>query len=101
MPDLKTLTHTQFEACLDQPFHVEWGKADPLETELIEVEKRGTISPGSHKRQAFSVIFRGPMEPLLPQSIHVLKNKTLGTLEVFLVPIGPDQQGMRYEAIFT
>ena len=101
MSDLKFLTHTQFEACLDQPFHVERENADPVETQLIEVEKRGAESPGSHMRQAFSVIFRGPMEPLLAQRIYVLNNKTLGSLDVFLVPVGPDEQGMRYEAIFT
>jgi hypothetical protein len=25
----------------------------------------------------------------------------MGTLDLFLVPIGPDYQGMRYEAVFN
>ena len=101
MPDLNNLTHVQFEDCLYQSFHVECANADPVKTELIEIEKHGTFNPGSHQRQSFSLIFRGPMEPLLPQKTHVLKNETMGNLEIFLVPIGPDDQGMRYEAIFT
>ena len=101
MSDLNHLTHVQFEKCLHQSFQVACADADPVKTELIEVGKRGTFNPESHKRQAFSLIFRGPMEPLLTQKTHVLRNETMGNLEIFLVPIGPDEQGMRYEAIFN
>lgn len=37
----------------------------------------------------------------VPQGIHRVEHEQLGSLEIFLVPLGPDQQGMRYEAIFT
>jgi hypothetical protein len=41
--------------------------------------------------------FRGPSLPVLPQRIYALEHRTLGRLEIFLVPIGAGQ----YEAIFT
>jgi hypothetical protein len=37
----------------------------------------------------------------VPQGIYKLENEKLGALEIFLVPIGPDEKGMRYEAIFN
>jgi hypothetical protein len=101
MSDLKTLTHAQFESCVHQPFHIDGKNAGPIEAELIEVETRGVLDPGIQRRRPFSVIFRGPMEPILPQSIYAMKNEILGNLEVFLVPIGPDKHGMRYEAVFS
>jgi hypothetical protein len=30
-----------------------------------------------------------------------MEHAAIGTFELFLVPIGPDREGMRYEAIFT
>lgn len=37
----------------------------------------------------------------LPQATYRIENANLGVLEVFLVPIGPDESGMRYEATFN
>lgn len=52
-------------------------------------------------RQAFSLSFLGPAEPTLPQQIHRLGHGELGALELFLVPLGRDADGTRYEAVFT
>jgi uncharacterized protein DUF6916 len=96
---LATVTHEQFSSCLNQPFLVRLG-ASTVETELVRVAALGAVAPA--RRQPFSLIFRGPMAPVLPQQrIYMLENRTLGTLEVFLVPIGSDQQGMQYEAVFS
>jgi hypothetical protein len=49
----------------------------------------------------FSIIFRGPSGQSLPQRIYRLEHAQLGTLDLFLVPIGPDGVGMCYEAVFN
>ena len=36
-----------------------------------------------------------------PQRIYRLRHDRLGAFEVFLVPIGPDAVGMRFEAVFA
>jgi hypothetical protein len=46
-------------------------------------------------------MFRGPTGPILPQRIYRLRHPVMGELDLFLVPIGPDGEGMRYEAVFT
>ncbi|HET7270466.1 MAG TPA: hypothetical protein VFI90_05205, partial [Rubrobacter sp.] len=53
------------------------------------------------RKRPFSIIFRGPGDVLLPQRIHKMQHDKIGSFELFLVPIGPDEKGLRYEAIFT
>jgi hypothetical protein len=49
---------------------------------------------------AFRLEFLGPVDPVLPQAIYPFR---LGddAFEMFIVPIARDQEGTRYEAIFT
>ena len=101
MSDLKTLSFEQLEPCLNQPFAITPEGHEPLILELIAVEKRGHFDPDFADRQAFSLIFRGPLEPVLEQQIWPMQHAAMGSLEIFLVPIGPDKKGMRYEAVFT
>ena len=54
-----------------------------------------------HSREQFSLTFLGPRDPVLPQMIYRLENPRVGVLEIFLVPIGRDERGVSYEAIFT
>jgi hypothetical protein len=65
--------------------------------ELVEVNE-ANYSP---RLENFSLLFRGPLEPVFPQCIYRLSHATLGGIELFLVPLGPDGQGMRYEAVFN
>lgn len=101
MTDLSTLTHEHFAACLNQPFLVDSGHGTRVVTELVEVQTHGKLEPGSEKRQRFTVMFRGPMDPHLPQQIYTLGHETLGDLQLFLVPVGPDAEGLLYEAVFS
>jgi hypothetical protein len=52
-------------------------------------------------RLPFSLMFSGPAAPIMPQGIYRLVHAELGSLELFLVPLQPDRDGARYEAVFT
>jgi hypothetical protein len=67
-----------------------------LDLVLAEVQ---TLGQGLN-RKAFSLIFLGPREPILPQAIYRLENPTMGALDLFLVPLGPSGDVVRYEAVF-
>ena len=41
------------------------------------------------------------MEPDLPQGMYDIEHEELRTLSLFMVPIGPDREGMGYEAVFN
>ncbi len=68
-------------------------------TDLVEA---GLSAAQPGRRHAFSAVFRGPNGPgYLRQQTYPVSHGRFGTMDVFLVPIGPDEQGMRYEAIFS
>lgn len=99
---LNTLTHEQFAEHQGKSFHLELDDSSSLELTLTEASPLQESSRGG-EREPFSVTFRGPAEPVLPQQIYPVEHPTLGPLEIFLVPIGPDpgDEGIRYEAVFT
>jgi hypothetical protein len=97
------MTLEQFEALLNHRFDMKFDDGSRLELTLVVVEAlpshpRGNDRP---KRKPFSLVFRGPFTPLLRQQIYALEQETLGEISIFLVPIGPDEAGQRYEAVFN
>ena len=102
---LETFTVETFAPQLGARFRIRPDGLEPLEVVLIEVTElgggAGGTAAGPGRRTTFSIVFRGPRTPLLPQRIYRMEHEALGTFEIFLVPIGPDQEGMRYEAVFT
>lgn len=99
---LDKLTHEQFANHQGERFRLKRGEATDVEVTLAQVEALRESSKGGD-REPFSLTFLGPAEPALPQQIYPMEHPSLGELEIFLVPIGPDaeNQGMRYEAVFT
>jgi hypothetical protein len=54
------------------------------------------------QRDSFSLYFRGPAEPFLPQATYAFENDTVGgPHHIFVVPTARDAEGYRYEAVFT
>src|SRR3982751_229156 len=51
--------------------------------------------------EVFSLLFKGPQTPFMPQAVYKLKHAELGELEIFLVPVARDQDGFEYEAVFN
>ena len=102
---LDALTLATFADCIGQTFLM--SAVPDRSFPLALVEARSLASAGTRaeaglrSREPFSLIFRGPGEPVMPQRIYALTHDSLGNLELFLVPIGPDQGGMLYQAIFT
>lgn len=53
------------------------------------------------REESFSLIFRGPLEIPLRQRIHRLNHPALGSLELFMVPVGKDEGSRYYEVLFN
>ena len=84
-----------FAGCVGDLFRLE-GNGQKLEAELVEAEPLG-----EDRGRPFALLFRVEDGPTLPQKIYPLEHDRLGRLDLFLVPVGPDEVGMRYEAIFS
>jgi hypothetical protein len=89
-----------FAPRLGETFRVQSADAEWTELTLIEAIALGDGAPAEERRAPFSIVFRGAREPVLPQKIYQVEHVAIGAFELFLVPIGPDQEGMRYEAVF-
>ena len=92
MLDLAAVTAETFTPCIGEPFVVQLSEG-ALALELADVAAAGP--------RAFSLLFHGPLAPLLPQGTYPLTNAVSGELALFLVPVGPQAGAMRYEAVFT
>ena len=97
---LEKLTYEDFSGRIGEEFRLD-GPSGPLALVLAEATSLASRDGAGPRRSPFSLVFRGPFQPALPQRIWSLGHAALGRLEVFLVPIGPDGGGMRYEAVFN
>ncbi len=100
MPDLAGLTAEFFSERIGTRFEVAGLPPETLTLTIAHVS-RGGATPGPGLRAPFAVTFRGPTAPILAQRIHKLASPEVGVLELFLVPLGPDADGARYEAVFS
>jgi hypothetical protein len=101
---LDRLTVDDFRAAAGHAFALSGGGAPELQLELLNARTHppgGAPTDATGTRTPFAVRFRGPADPVLPQRIYRLEHRELGVLEVFLVPIGSDERGTRYEAVFA
>ena len=84
-----------FSACVGERFRlIEDG--GEIVAELVEAKPLGKVPD-----RPFTLLFRVPDGPLLPQRTYPFEHENLGHFELFIVPVGSDDVGMRYEAIFT
>lgn len=102
---LDQLHAATFSAQLHTQFKILPSTMPLVEVELIEVAERGSADAmppwAAAHQERFSIVFRGPHERLLQQGIYQMQHDSLGTFELFLVPVGQDQHGIYYEAVFN
>ena len=65
--------------------------------EIIARLQRLTSFDVAREFEQYSMLFIGPVQPLLPQGTYLFTHATLGKLSLFMVPVGQDAQGTQYE----
>jgi hypothetical protein len=94
---LDALTAATFAPLRGDRFRVAPGDSPEFEVELIQVAE----GAAGESRTQFALLFRGGPDSPLGQRIYRLDHDQLGELDLFLVPLGRDEVGQRYEAVFT
>ena len=94
---IDTLTCSHFEPHVGDVFSI------ALNDSSLSMTLKAAKPLGTALREggAFALSFAGPAAPLLQQSIYPLRHAALGTLDLFIVPVGREKNGIIYEAIFT
>ena len=104
MDEQRWLTFDLFEDRVGEIFEVTLPGPTPVALRLVdatESSEPGGRGPQGQPRLQFSLLLRGPQEPLLPQALYPLHHPDLGDLDLFLVPVGRDADGTTYEAVFA
>lgn len=90
-------THETFEQETGTTFRTD--AYGPLRLVSVHVSEHSSPSGG---RRPFTLTFVSEPDRREPQGMARMEHDTLGPLEIFIVPIGPNQNGaMRYEAVFS
>lgn len=100
--NLETVTSETFVPHVGTEFTIRLNQHESLQLQLTELKPLGYGVPGG--RAPFALLFHHTLLPknaYLPQGTYTLHHTDAGSITLFLVPLGPDAQGMRYEAIFT
>jgi len=74
---------------------------DGLAAELLDVRMLREPPPGQPPRKPFALTFRVRTPDRLPQGMFALTHERLDRLEIFLVPVGRDADGLLLEAVFN
>lgn len=91
------LTKEAFSENLNTMFRVPLGDSKAVELELIDVAE----NVATPVQEQFSVLFRGPLEYYFPQHVYHIEHDKLGEMDIFIVPVGKEKDGFRYEAVFN
>jgi uncharacterized protein DUF6916 len=96
-----SLTEEEFSKHINTIFSINLDAGGRVDLELVEVKGYMRKPGDAEGMERFSVFFKGPGKPLLAQQTYSLSNEGMGTIDLFLVPIGLDEGGFRYEAVFN
>ena len=95
---LDKLRKEDFEPLIGTELKVTSGAA---QTELEIAEVSELKSPSPRATPPFRLILRSRTGWRAPQGMFRVEHPTLGALEMFAVPVGPDAIGLCYEILFN
>jgi hypothetical protein len=99
--DLSDLGIADFVDLRGDTFRLSTGETElPLVLDEVSSLVRDAGGDGPPPRP-FTLIFRGPLEPLLPQRMYDLDHPDRSLAGIFLVPLGPDGEAQVYQAVFN
>jgi hypothetical protein len=94
-------TEAAFAKNVNTNFRVELEGAGHINLKLVAVTPR-KIEPNEQAgMERFSAVFSGPLDPFLPQATYHVTHPEMGEFHVFLVAIGKEADGFRYEAVYN
>jgi hypothetical protein len=100
MEDQNILIKQDFESLIDNAIKIHFNDDYILLAEVIAVLEGMTYVESI--RTPFSVVMRTDQKnQYFEQGTYPIIHPDKGEIPVFLVPIGPDEFGMRYEAVFN
>jgi hypothetical protein len=104
---LDKLTIDHFKEHIGSTFQVTPEEGEAFELELRRADpspfadEEDKAAQEERKREPFSIEFNSRLPHHVPQQTFAVEHDKLGKFDLFLVPLGPDAEGHRYEAVFA
>lgn len=98
--DLSLITSADFTPYVQQPVHVHFAENTVVQAVVKGVTELNGYSPLERKSFSIEIQTTGDHQPR-NQGIYRIIHPTGKILDVFVVPLGHDAGGMRYEVVFS
>jgi hypothetical protein len=98
---IENLTREKFTENLKTKFRVIHNGERPIDLELDEIKEFKAGPNDQHGLERFSLFFYGPSDLLIHQQTIRLAHERMGEFYIFIVPVGQDERGHIYEAVFN
>ena len=89
-----------FAGHLKETFSLSLGESS-IDMTLMQAQRRPPRMATGIRAEPFTLYFKCASPVLLPQKIYPFKGSGTDTLNIFIVPVGRERDGVVYEAVFN
>lgn len=93
-------TYEGFAGHLNETFAVGFGTSS-VEMTLVQATKGKPRDWEGLRTEPFALIFKCAHPVILPQKSYLFQNSAFGKMDIFIVPVGRERDGVVYQAIFN
>lgn len=93
-------TYETFASQLRETFSLAIGDSC-LDVTLVDARRRPARVVAGIRAEPFTLYFKCGNPVVLPQKLYPFSNPKLGKMDIFIVPIGREKDGVVYEAVFN
>jgi hypothetical protein len=99
MSDMQT--EAEYAKHLNTKFRLLVEAPQPIDLTLVSVTPRKIQPHEEAGMERFSAVFMGPLEIFLPQQTYRVSHPDMGEFDIFLVALGQEPDGFKYEAVYN
>ncbi len=93
-------TYEGFAPYINQTFAVDLGTST-VEMTLVQASKGQPRDWEGVRKEPFSLLFKCAHPVILPQRIYPFATTGFGKMDIFIVPIAREKDGIVYQAVFN
>jgi hypothetical protein len=97
---MQAYSYEFFAGHMKETFSIALGESS-VEMTLVEARRRPPRVMAGIRAEPFTLYFKCQNAVILPQKTYPFRNKNAGQIEIFIVPVGRDPDGVVYEAVFN
>jgi hypothetical protein len=97
---MQVLSYEFFAGHLRETFSISLGETS-LEMTLVEARRRPPRTIAGIRAEPFNLYFKCANPVVLPQKMYSFRVKGAERMDIFIVPVGRERDGIVYEAVFN